>query len=142
MTEIRDSPTPWLTLEFNLYDFLPVAFFYDRGWGGFSVDYGSRRVSLLELTDVHFDHGRVQVAKAVDDLLTAARPANPGQVPGCSRLVCSTATDRPSGGGGCMMPDNHPSPPPLTAQEAEQFAVSSSEDVDPQIRRTAHDADR
>ncbi|MDI9891376.1 hypothetical protein [Microbacterium sp. IEGM 1404] len=73
VTEIRDSPTPWLTLEFTLYDFLPVAFFYDRGWGGFSVDYGSRRASLLTLTDVHFDHGRVRVAKAVDDVLTAAR---------------------------------------------------------------------
>ncbi|WP_230006699.1 hypothetical protein [Microbacterium sp. Bi128] len=44
-----------------------------RGRAGFSVDYGSRRVSLLELADVHFDHGRVQVAKAVDDLFTAAR---------------------------------------------------------------------
>ncbi|MBQ9915593.1 MAG: hypothetical protein IJO71_00125 [Microbacterium sp.] len=48
-------------------------FFYDRGWGGFSVDYGSRSVSLLKLTDVHFDHGRVRVGKAVDDVLTAAR---------------------------------------------------------------------
>lgn len=73
VTEIRDKPTPWLTLEFTLYDFLPVVFVYDRGHAGFSVDYGSRPVSLLKLTDAHFDHGRVQVAKAVDDVLTAAR---------------------------------------------------------------------
>lgn len=57
----------------GLGNFLPVAFFYDRGSAGFSVDYGSRRVSLLKLTDVHFDRGLVQVAKAVDDVLTAAR---------------------------------------------------------------------
>lgn len=73
VTEIRDRPTPWLTLEFTLYDFLPIAFVYDRGRAGFSVDDGSRSVPLLKLTNLHFDHGRVRVAKAVDDLLTAAR---------------------------------------------------------------------
>lgn len=73
VTEIRERPTPWLTLEFTLYDFLPVAFAYDRGRAGFGVSYGSRSVSLLKLTNVHFDHGRVQVAKAVDDVLAAAR---------------------------------------------------------------------
>ncbi|MFF8186644.1 hypothetical protein ACF044_05230 [Microbacterium sp. NPDC016588] len=73
VTEIRDRPTPWLTLEFTLYPFLPIAFVYDCGHAGFGVDYGSCSVPLLTLTDVHFDHGRVRVGKAVDDLLTAAR---------------------------------------------------------------------
>jgi len=73
VTEIRDSPTPWLTFEFTLYQFLPVAFIYDRGRGGFSVDYGGRRVSLLKLQDDHFDNGRVDVKRAVNDVLAAAR---------------------------------------------------------------------
>lgn len=73
VTEIRDAPRPWLTFEFTLYEFLPVAFIYDRGRGGFSVDYGGRRVSLLKLRDDHFDNGRVIVKKAVDDVLAAAR---------------------------------------------------------------------
>lgn len=46
VTETRDEPTPWLTLEFRVFDYLPVVFIYDRGRGGFSVDYGARRIGM------------------------------------------------------------------------------------------------
>ncbi len=46
VAETRDEPTPWLTLEFRVFDYLPVVFVYDRGRGGFSVDYGARRIGM------------------------------------------------------------------------------------------------
>lgn len=46
ITESRDEPTPWLTLQFRVFDYLPIAYTYDRGRGGFSVDYGERRIGM------------------------------------------------------------------------------------------------
>lgn len=46
VAETRDEPTPWLSLEFRVFDYLPVVFVYDRGRCGFSVDYGARRIGM------------------------------------------------------------------------------------------------
>lgn len=65
--ESRDSPTPWLTLECTLFDYLPVVFTYDRGFCGFGVDFGSRGTPLAPREPL-----AVRSAQNIDVLLDQA----------------------------------------------------------------------
>ena len=84
VAEKRDAPTPWLTLECTVFDYLPLVFFYDRGRCGFSVDYGARKVGLArpqgplglrtaEDLEVFLDEVVVAARERVPDKFLAAR---------------------------------------------------------------------
>ena len=73
VTESRDEPTPWLTLEFRVFDYLPVVYIYDRGRGGFSVDYGSRRIGMKVPQPPMGVDSAADVAEMVDAFAEIAR---------------------------------------------------------------------
>ncbi|MEZ3161925.1 hypothetical protein AB1K54_15525 [Microbacterium sp. BWT-B31] len=73
VSESRDQPTPWLTLEFQVFDYLPIVYFYDRGRGGFSVDYGSRRIGMKVPQPVVGLRSVEDVATLVDAFAEVAR---------------------------------------------------------------------
>ncbi|GAA3638885.1 hypothetical protein GCM10022200_22830 [Microbacterium awajiense] len=73
VAETRDEPTPWLTLEFRVFDYLPVVFVYDRGRGGFSVDYGARRIGMNVPQPTSGIASPEDVAQMVDAFADTAR---------------------------------------------------------------------
>lgn len=46
VSESRDEPTPWLTVEFVVYGYFPIVLTYDRGRFGFGIAYGSTAVPV------------------------------------------------------------------------------------------------
>lgn len=77
VTESRDQPTPWLTFECTVYEFLPLTFVYDRGHCGFSVDYGSRKVSLARPRGVLGLRDADDLEVFLDEVVVAARERIP-----------------------------------------------------------------
>ena len=77
VSEARDAPTPWLTLECTMFDDLPLVFFYDRGRCGFSVDYGSRKIRLATPSGPAGLRSHADLERFLDDVVLAARERVP-----------------------------------------------------------------
>jgi len=77
VTETRDAPTPWLTLECTMFDYLPLVFFYDRGRCGFSIDYGSRKIRLARPAGAAGLRSQADLDDFLDEVIVAARERIP-----------------------------------------------------------------
>lgn len=75
--EKRDAPTPWLTLECTVFDYLPLVFFYDRGRCGFSVDYGARKIELARPRGPLGLRSEQDLDTFLDDVVAASRERIP-----------------------------------------------------------------
>jgi len=77
VSETRDAPTPWLTIECTMFDYLPLVFFYDRGRCGFSIDYGSRKIRLARPSGPAGLRSHEDLERFLDEVVVAARERVP-----------------------------------------------------------------